>query len=317
MEDYLIRAITTNKELRALAIKSTDVVAEAQTRHQTTPVATAALGRVLSGALLTGSLVKSGDEILLQIEGDGPAGKIIAEANQNGEVRGYIENPNLDFYTTENGKLDVARAVGNGELSLTKFMSMKEPYKGSVPLVSGEIGEDLTYYFTASEQIPSAVGLGVLVDKDLTVKAAGGFLIQLLPDASEETIQLLENNLAKVKSVSSLVEQGMTPEEILEEILGDMDYRVMARKDVQFKCKCSRDRSYELIAGLGKDEIEETLEQEGKLEVRCHFCNQKYTFERDDVEDILEKITEEEHAKEQELEEENGIDEEKEINSGK
>jgi len=295
MQDYLIRAITTNKDLRALAVKSTDTVSEAQQRHKTTPTATAALGRVISGALLTGSLLKSGEEILLKIEGDGPAGKIIAEANQEGEVRGYIENPNLDFYTTDEGKLDVAKAVGNGELSLTKFMSMKDPYKGSVPLVSGEIGEDLTYYFTASEQIPSAVGLGVLVDTDLSVKAAGGFLIQLLPDASEKTIKLLEKNLAELKSVSSLIDKGMKPEELLEEILGDMDYRIMARKDVKFKCRCSREKSYELIAGLGKEEIEETLEQEGSLEVRCHFCSQKYKFDEDEVKELLKEL--EEHKK--------------------
>ncbi len=298
MDDYLIRAITTNKELRALAVKSTEVVAEAQRRHQTTPVATAALGRVLSGALLTGSLVKSGEEILLKVEGDGPAGKIIAEANQEGYVRGYISNPDLEFYTTESGKLDVAKAVGSGELSLTKFMSMKEPYKGSVPLVSGEIGDDLTYYFTASEQIPSAVGLGVLVDKDLSVKAAGGFLIQLLPDASEETIQLLEDNLKKVKSVSALIEKGMSPEDILDKLLGNLDYRVVARKNVKFKCRCSRDRSYELIAGLGRDEIEETLKEQGKLEVRCHFCNQSYTFEKDEVEEMLEELDKKNSAEE-------------------
>src|SRR6056297_1467273 len=229
MDDYLIRAITTNKEIRALAVKSTEVVREAQERHQTTPVATAALGRVITGALLTGSLVKSGDEIVLKIEGTGPAGKIVADANQVGEVRGYIQNPKLDLYQTDSGKLDVAKAVGAGELSLTKIMRMKEPYTGNVQLVSGEIGEDLTYYFTASEQIPSAVGLGVLVDKDLSVKAAGGFLIQLLPDASEETIQLLEDNLKNVKSVSALIERGMSPEDILDRILGELKYRVVAR----------------------------------------------------------------------------------------
>jgi molecular chaperone Hsp33 len=298
MDDYLIRAITTNKELRALAVKSTEVVAEAQRRHQTTPVATAALGRVLSGALLTGSLVKSGEEILLKVEGNGPAGKIIAEANQEGDVRGYISNPDLEFYTTKDGKLDVARAVGSGELSLTKFMSMKEPYKGSVQLVSGEIGDDLTYYFTASEQIPSAVGLGVLVDKDLTVKAAGGFLIQLLPEASDETIQLLEDNLEKIKSVSALIEKGMSPEDILDKLLGELEYRVVARKNVRFKCRCSRDRSYELIAGLGRDEIEETLKEQGKLEVKCHFCNQSYTFEKNEVEEILKELDKENTAEE-------------------
>lgn len=287
MDDYLIRAITTNKEIRALAVKSTEVVREAQERHQTTPVATAALGRVITGALLTGSLVKSGDEIVLKIEGTGPAGKIVADANQEGEVRGYIQNPKLDLYQTDSGKLDVAKAVGAGELSLTKIMRMKEPYTGSVALVSGEIGEDLTYYFTASEQTPSAVGVGVLVDTDLSVKAAGGFIIQLLPDASEETIKMLEKNLENIKSVSQMIKNGMTPEELLTELLGDMDYRIMARKDVQFKCRCSRERSYELLAGLGKKDIEELLSEEDKVEIRCHFCNKTYTFDSEEVEELL------------------------------
>ncbi|CCU77779.1 Chaperonin (heat shock protein 33) [Halanaerobium saccharolyticum subsp. saccharolyticum DSM 6643] len=297
MDDYLIRAITTNKEIRALAVKSTNVVREAQERHQTTPVATAALGRVITGALLTGSLVKSGDEIVLKIEGTGPAGKIVADANQEGEVRGYIQNPKLDLYQTDSGKLDVAKAVGAGELSLTKIMRMKEPYKGSVPLVSGEIGEDLTYYFTASEQVPSAVGLGVLVDTDLSVKAAGGFIIQLLPDAAEETIEMLEKNLENITSVSKMIEGGMTPEELLTELLGDMDYRIMARKDVKFKCRCSRERSFELIAGLGKDEIEETLAEQGEIEVRCHFCNSTYNFKKEEVEELIKEL----EAKEKEI----------------
>jgi molecular chaperone Hsp33 len=167
---------------------------------------------------------------------------------------------------------------------------MKEPYTGRVPLVSGEIGEDLTYYFTASEQVPSAVGLGVLVDTDLSVKAAGGFIIQLLPDASDETIKMLEDNLAKIKSVSKLIESGMTPEELLEELLGDMDYRIMARKDVEFKCRCSRERSFDLIAGLGKEDIEETLAEEGEIEVRCHFCNSTYTFNKEEIEDLLAEL---------------------------
>jgi molecular chaperone Hsp33 len=157
-------------------------------------------------------------------------------------------------------------------------------------LISGEIGEDLTYYFTASEQVPSAVGLGVLVDTDLSVKAAGGFIIQLLPDASEETIAMLENNLAKVNSVSKLIEEGMTPEELLKELLGDLDYRVMARKDVKFKCRCSRERSYELIAGLGKEDIEETLAEKGEIEVRCHFCNNTYTFNQEEMEELLAEL---------------------------
>lgn len=293
MEDYLVRAITTNKEIRALAVKSTDVVLSAQKLHKTTPVATAALGRVLTAALLVGSMVKSGDEISIKVEGDGPASNIVAESNQYGEVRGYILNPDLEFYRTAEGKLDVAKAVGNGKLSVTKKMRLKEPYTGSVPLVSGEIGDDLSYYFTASEQIPSAVGLGVLVEKDLSVKAAGGFIIQLMPDASEETISKLEKSIANIKSVSRLIEAGLKPEELLSQVLNGFDFRIMAQKDVKFKCKCSRERIYDLIAGLGEEELKETLKEEGQVEVKCHFCNSKYIFSKKEVEDLLKKTAEE------------------------
>ncbi len=292
MEDYLIRAITTNKEIRALAVKSTDTVSAAQILHNTTPVATAALGRVITAAVLVGSMVKSGDEISIKVEGDGPAGNIAAEANQYGEVRGYISNPDLEFYRTPEGKLNVAKAVGNGQLSVTKKMKLKEPYTGSVPLVSGEIGEDLSYYFTASEQIPSAVGLGVLVEKDLTVRAAGGFIVQLMPDASEETVDMLEKNIEQISSVSRLIESGLKPEELLEKILDGFDFRVMASKKVEFKCSCSRDGIYNLISGLGEEELKEALAEQGKVEVKCHFCSSIYSFSREEIEELLKETAE-------------------------
>ncbi len=287
MEDYLIRVITTNKEIRALAVRSTDLVNEGQKRHQTTPVATAALGRTLTGALLVGSLIKSGDEIILKIKGDGPIGTIVADANQEGEVRGYVTNPNIKFLKNKAGKLDVARAVGKGQLSVTKINRFKDPYEGKVALVSGEIAEDLTYYFTSSEQIPSAVGLGVLVDTDLSVKAAGGFLIQLLPDASDETIERLEENLKKIKSVSKMIESGFTPEELLDKLLEGFEYRLMARKDVVYKCRCSRERSSELVLSLGEEEIKKTLQEQGQIEVQCHFCNEKYRFLEEEINELM------------------------------
>lgn len=284
MDDYLIRAITTNKEIRALAVRSTDTVEKARLYHKTTPVATAALGRTLSAGLLVGSLVKSGEETNIVINGDGPLKKIVVESNQHGEVRGYVANPNIALLKNRAGKLDVASAVGQGELIIRKNYFMKEPYEGRVSLVSGGIGDDLTYYFTKSEQTPSSVGVGVLVDKDQSVRAAGGFLIQLLPEASSETINRLEENLKNLDSLSGLIDQGKTPEELLDLLLAGFDYRVMARKDVGFKCGCSREKVESIMASLGEKELRETLDQEGEVEIRCHFCNKKYSFGRDEVE---------------------------------
>ncbi|WP_018247829.1 Hsp33 family molecular chaperone HslO [Orenia marismortui] len=293
VQDYIIRAMTTNKEIRALAVKSTTAVNDAQKSHQTTPVATAALGRALTGGLLVGSLVKSGMEIGLDIVGDGPLGRIMVNANYRGEVRGYVGNPNIELMTNQQGKLDVARAVGNGQLTIKKDLKVKEPYQGSVPLVSGEIGDDLTYYFTKSEQTPSAVGLGVLVDTDLSVKAAGGFLIQLLPDATEETITQLESNLSKINSVSALIESGLTPEEILEKLLDGFEFRVLEKADVKFKCKCNRDRIAALALSLGEEDLKDILEEQGKVEIRCHFCGETYKFNEGDIAEILKRAQEE------------------------
>ena len=287
MEDYLIRAITTNKEIRALAVNSTKTVEEARKIHETTPVATAALGRVMAGGLLMGSLVKSGEETILSIRGDGPIKKILVESNQKGEVRGYVANPKLPLKLTNNKKLDVASAVGKGELVVRKNYFMKEPYEGRVNLISGKIGDDLSYYFTKSEQKPSSVGVGVLVDKDQSVKAAGGFLIQLLPEASEDTIDKLENNISNINSLSHLIEEGRSPEDLLDILLKGFDYRVMAEKGVEYKCSCNREQVKGVMVSLGEDELKETLAEEGKVEIRCHFCNSKYEFNEEEVEKAI------------------------------
>ena len=287
MEDYLIRAITTNKEIRALAVNSTKTVEEARKIHETTPVATAALGRVMAGGLLMGSLVKSGEETSLSIRGDGPIKKILVESNQKGEVRGYVANPKLPLKLTNNKKLDVASAVGKGELVVRKNYFMKEPYEGRVNLISGKIGDDLSYYFTKSEQKPSSVGVGVLVDKDQSVKAAGGFLIQLLPEASEDTIDKLENNISNINSLSHLIEEGRSPEDLLDILLKGFDYRVMAEKGVEYKCSCNREQVKGVMVSLGEDELKETLAEEGKVEIRCHFCNSKYEFNEEEVEKAI------------------------------
>ena len=287
MDDYLIRVITTNKEIRALAVNSTKTVEKARTMHNTTPVATAALGRALSGGLLIGSLVKSGEQTSLSIRGDGPLKTILVESNQKGEVRGYVANPQVALQLNNLNKLDVASAIGNGELVIRKNYLMKEPYEGKVRLISGEIGDDLSYYFTKSEQTPSSVGVGVLVDTDQSVKAAGGFLIQLLPDASEETIDRLEENINKIDSLSRLIDKGTSPEDLLDILLEGFDYRVMAKKNVGFKCRCSREQVKGIMTSLGEKELKKTLEDEGKIEIRCHFCNNKYEFNENEVEEAL------------------------------
>ena len=290
MKDYLIRVMTTNKEIRALAVNSTQVVSNAQQAHATTPVATAALGRALSAALLMGSMVKTGHETGLKITGDGPLQKVIAEANHYGAVRGYVANPEVDLITNQAGKLDVARAIGQGELFVYKNMGLKEEYESSVPLVSGEIGEDITYYFSKSEQTPAAVALGVLVDTDCSIKAAGGFIIQLLPEASEETIEQLEKNLAEIKSVSKLIDQGLSPEELLEKVLTGFKFRVLAEREVAYQCKCDRERTRSLLVSLGQQEIEEIVADEGQVEIRCHFCGEVYSFGEAEVEELFTKV---------------------------
>ncbi len=287
MKDYLIRAITTNKEIRALAVRSTNIVEEARKSHNSTALATAALGRALSGTVLLGSMIKSGEEVGLIIEGDGPLRRIVVEANQKGIVRGYVANPQIELKLNEHGKLDVASAIGQGTLKVIKNKLLKEPYESTVPLISSEIGDDLTYYFTQSEQTPSAVGLGVLVDTDQSVKAAGGFIIQLLPDAQESTIKKLEDNLKEINTVSRLIEEGKSPEQLLEKLLAGFDFRVMARKDVSYQCKCDRERIGRLLLSLDEDEIEDILKEEGKVEVKCHFCNQSYNFDEKDIDSLI------------------------------
>ncbi|MCK8815889.1 Hsp33 family molecular chaperone HslO [Natroniella sulfidigena] len=286
-DDYLIRAMTTNKEIRVLVARSTQVVKEAQQAHQTTPVATAALGRTLTAGALMGSMLKSGKEISLTIKGDGPLRKVVAHANQYGAVRGYVANSQIEFLENELGKLDVAKAIGQGSLTIKKDLGLKDPYQGSVPLVSGEIGDDLTYYFTKSEQTPSAVGLGVLVNPDCSVKAAGGFIIQLMPEAAEETIGQLEENLAEVESVSRLIEQGLSPEELLDKLLTGFEFKILTEREIEFKCVCGQERMKRLVSSLSEDDLREIIKEDEQVEVKCHFCNQNYQFSKEEIEDIL------------------------------
>ena len=287
MGNKLIRVLTSNQEVRCLAVKSTQVVSKAQKLHKTTPTATAALGRTLTGGLLMANMELSGSEISLTIKGNGPLEKIMVHANQEGEVRGYVKNPQIESKTNQQGKLDVAGAIGAGELIVEKNLGLKDPYRGRIALVSGEIAQDLTYYFTNSEQIPSSVGLGVLVAKDLSVQAAGGFIIQVLPEASEETITQLEENIANLNEVSRIIDAGNGPEDLLAKVLADFEFEVINEQEVEFNCKCNQDRIEEIMLGLGEEELRETLEQEGQVEIRCQFCGRKYQFAQEEVKEIL------------------------------
>lgn len=287
MQDYMIRVLTKNKQIRALAVRSTNLVAKAQKLHETSPVATAALGRTLSAVAMMISLEKSSKKIGLKIMGDGPLDRVIAEANNKGHVRGYVGNPKIDFMLNDQNKLDVEMAIGKGELYVRKMMDLKEPYESKIKLVSGEIGEDLTYYYSQSEQIPTSVGLGVLVDTDFSVKAAGGFIIQLLPETPEETILQLEDNLKNIDSVSRIIKEGNSPEELLDIVLKSFDYDITQVNEVEYKCNCDKSKGLEIVNTLSIEEIKESLKEDGYVEITCHYCNSKYRYKEDYIKEYL------------------------------
>jgi len=288
MSDYLIRVLTKNKQIRGLAIRSTKLVKKAQQLHNATPVATAALGRTLSAAAMMSIMEKYG-KIGIKIIGNGPIKRIITEADTNGHVRGYVGNPRIDLMINEQSKLDAKKAVGKGHLYIRKIMGLKEEYESKIELVSGEIGEDLTYYYTQSEQIPSAVGLGVLVDTDLSVRSAGGFILQLLPETSDEIITKLEKNLKNVRSVSRLIERGKTPEQLLDIVLKGFSYNITSKKEVKYKCNCNKEKSLEIIDTLSTEEIKQLLKEEGCVEITCHYCNTKYCYDKMYLQENLER----------------------------
>lgn len=287
MGDYLVRALAYNGQIRAYAVRSTDTVNEAQRRHSTWPTASAALGRAISAAVMMGSMLKGEEKLTVKIEGDGPLGAILVDTNAKGDVRGYVKNPQVHVDLNEDGKLDVRKAVGtSGFLSVVKDMGKGDFFTGQVPLVSGELGEDFTYYFASSEQIPSSVGVGVLVDPNHTIIAAGGFIIQVMPGATEETITEIENRLKILPPISKLIEQGMTPEELLYELLGKDHVKILDTLPVRFKCTCSKERFARALVSLGPDDLKDLIEQQGKAETVCHFCNEKYVFSREELEEL-------------------------------
>ncbi|MDN4608832.1 Hsp33 family molecular chaperone HslO [Sporosarcina highlanderae] len=291
MNDYLIKALAFNGTIRAYAVDSTNAVAEAQRRHQVWPTATAALGRTMTAGLMMGTMLKGNEKLTVKVEGNGPAGPIVVDANANGEVRGYITHPQTHFELNENGKLDVRRAVGTeGMLTVVKDLGLRDFFTGQVPIVSGEIAEDFTQYFVVSEQVPSAVALGVLVNPDNTVKAAGGFVIQVMPGATDETITELEQKLANIEPISRMIDRGLTPEEILNEVLGTKNVEVLDKMDVTFSCNCSKERFGNAIIGLGEQEIREMIDEDGQAEAECHFCLEKYLYPKEELEGFIDEI---------------------------
>ncbi len=284
--DRLIRGIAMNGKVRAFAVRSTELVEELRRRHDTWPTATAALGRTLSTAAMMGAMLKGEEKLTIQVKGNGPIGQIVADANAKGEVRGYVDNPHVHLPSNAKGKLDVAGVVGTeGFIYVIKDLGLKEPYRGSVPIVSGELGEDFTYYFATSEQTPSAVGVGVLVENDNSVIVAGGFILQLLPGLSDKEIDAIEKALSEMPPVTTLLEQGLELEDMLKRLLPDVE--IMDQMDIMFKCSCSRERVEQTLVSLGETELTQLIEEDGQAEVVCHFCNEKYQFHRADLEKLL------------------------------
>lgn len=290
MGDYLVKALAYDGQVRAYAIKSTDTVGEAQRRHYTWPTASAALGRAMTAGVMMGAMLKGDDKITIKIEGNGPIGVILVDSNAKGEVRGYVTNPQTHFDLNEQGKLDVRKAVGTeGTLTVVKDLGLREQFSGQVPIVSGELGEDFTYYFVASEQVPSSVGVGVLVNPDNSILASGGFIIQLLPGTDESVITAIEERIKSTEPISKLIQKGLSPEEILENVLGHDNVKILEKMPIQFKCNCSKERFGAAIISLGKDEIQEMIDEDGKAEAQCHFCNEKYQFSKAELEELLDE----------------------------
>lgn len=291
MKDYLVRAIAFDGQVRAFATKTTETIAEAQQRQNTWPVVSAALGRSMTAAVMMGAMLKGDDKITVKIQGNGPIGPMVIDADAKGDVRGYVTNPHVHFDLNDHGKLDVRAGVGTeGALTVVKDLGMRDMFSGQTPIVSGEIAEDFTYYFATSEQVPSSVGLGVLVNPDNTILAAGGFILQLMPGCEDETIDAIEKHLATIEPVSKMIEKGYTPEQILEAVLGEGNVQILSSMPVQFHCPCSKERFGAAIISLGVGEIQEMIDEDGGAEAQCHFCLEKYNFDEQDLKGFIDEI---------------------------
>lgn len=290
--DYIIRAINKEKDVKIQVAITTELVEKARKTHNLTKTASAVLGRTLSaGIILAEDMKNEKDSITVNINGDGPVGRIVATAKNNGKIKGYVQNPNADADVRESdGKLDVSGLVGNGTLTVVRDLGMREPYVGQVPLVSGEIAEDFANYLYTSDQVPSVVGLGVLVDTDLTIKSSGGFILQLMPGASEETICKIEENLKDLPTVTQMIESGFNAEDILNRVMQGFEMKILNKKEISFDCNCSKEKVEDALVSLGTKEIEEIIKEDKKAEIQCHFCNTFYNFDEEDLNKILLKI---------------------------
>ncbi len=289
MKDYIVRATAADAQIRAFAAVTTNLVEEARVHHGTSPVVTAALGRLLTGGVMMGSMMKNASDILtLQIKCSGPVGGLTVTSDAQGHVKGYANHPEV-MLPPKNGKLDVGGVLGNGFLNVIKDMGLKEPYSGQTELKTGEIAEDLTYYFAASEQIPSSVGLGVLMNQDNTVQCAGGFIVQVMPFIDEMVLRRLEENIGKIQPVTTMLDGGHTPEEMLSHVLEGMDIEVTDTLPALFECNCSKERVEKALISIGKNDIREMIEDGETIEVKCHFCNTAYKFTVDELKEILKK----------------------------
>ena len=292
MSDYLVRGMSMDGFVKVVAIRSTELVRRGAQIHKTAPNATAAFGRVLTAASMMGNMQKvENGSMTLQFKGDGPIGSIVCVSDPTGNVRGYVYEPNVPLVEKHPGKLDVGATVGkNGTLTVIRDLQMKEPYVGSIPLVSGEIGDDITAYFVQSEQIPTACALGVLVDRDCSVKVAGGYLIQLLPGAPDETIDKLEEGIRRAGAVTAMLDAGLTPEDILGQVMGDLGVLFLETTEVSYKCYCDRERVTAALISLGRKELQQIADEGKSFPVECQFCDTTYTFTPEDIMEILKKV---------------------------
>jgi molecular chaperone Hsp33 len=288
MSDYIVRATAANNQIRAFAATTRELVEYARSVHNTSPVATAALGRLLTAGSMMGSMMKGDNDMLtLQIKCSGPIGGLTVTSDSKANVKGYVHHPDVMLPPSSKGKLDVGAALDLGILCVIKDMGLKEPYVGQTHLVSGEIAEDLTYYYATSEQVPSSVALGVLMNKDNTVKQAGGFIIQLMPFAEEEVISKLEKKIGEITSITSLLDEDMTPEMILEHVLGEFGVTIMDKLPTQFYCNCDKKRIEKAIVSIGKKDIQEMIDDKKPIEVNCHFCNTNYEFDVEELKALI------------------------------
>lgn len=290
MSDYIIRATAADGQIRAFAATTRELVEFARNAHNTSPVATAALGRLLTAGAMMGVMMKGEDDLLtIRINGDGPIEGLTVTADSKGNVKGYAYNPDVMLPPNKDGKLDVGGALGIGVLSVLKDIGLKEPYEGQTILVTSEIAEDLTYYFATSEQTPSSVALGVLMNRDNTVRQAGGFIIQLLPGASEEVISGLEKRLSEIHSITALLDQGQTPESILAYVLGEFGLEILDQMPTRFFCNCSKERIEKALISVGKKELQAMIDDGETIEVNCHFCNTHYPVTVEELKGLLEQ----------------------------